>query len=297
LQDHQGNNRVVIDQNGTVEETNNYYPFGGVFANSTNVQPYKYNGKELDTKKGLNWYDYGARHYDAAVGRFATVDPMAEKYYFWSPYAYCLDNPIKYIDPNGMQSDDTIVDGGTLPEVTITRVRVAPPISGFWDNLLWFLFGRSMEIPVYGIDNYGNPTGEIVGSSQFNVSRNGYIIGLTPRSGIAPLPSLGIKNITQLLKIANQNSKAGLTAVGRALKKHGDRIGSAFPKAVGNQAAINAQGEKVLKEILSNPNVQRTVNNNNIGRYGGSVVDYKIPNGMEARFNSNESKFIGFLEP
>ena len=101
LQDHQGNNRVVIDQNGTVEETNHYYPFGGVFANSTSVQPYKYNGKELDTKKGLNWYDYGARHYDAAIGRFATVDPMAEKYYPWSPYTYCLDNPIKYVDNDG----------------------------------------------------------------------------------------------------------------------------------------------------------------------------------------------------
>ena len=101
LQDHQGNNRVVIDQNGTVEEVNHYYPFGGVFANSTSVQPYKYNGKELDTKKGLNWYDYGARHYDAAVGRFATVDPSSESYYETSPYAYCYNNPIKHIDPNG----------------------------------------------------------------------------------------------------------------------------------------------------------------------------------------------------
>ena len=101
LQDHQGNNRVVIDQNGTVEETNHYYPFGGIFANSTSVQPYKYNGKELDTKKGLNWYDYGARHYDAAVGRFATVDPMAEKYYSMSPYAYCGNEPISRIDPDG----------------------------------------------------------------------------------------------------------------------------------------------------------------------------------------------------
>ena len=101
LQDHQGNNRVVIDQNGTVEETNHYYPFGGVFANSTSVQPYKYNGKELDTKKGLNWYDYGARHYDAALGRFATVDPMAEKLYGWAPYAYCYDNPIKHVDKDG----------------------------------------------------------------------------------------------------------------------------------------------------------------------------------------------------
>ena len=101
LQDHQGNNRVVIDQNGTVEETNHYYPFGGVFASTSSIQPYKYNGKELDTKKGLNWYDYGARHYDAALGRFATVDPMAEKLYGWAPYAYCYDNPIKHVDKDG----------------------------------------------------------------------------------------------------------------------------------------------------------------------------------------------------
>ena len=102
LKDHQGNNRVVINQSGTVEETNHYYPFGGVFASSGNVQPYKYNGKELDAKKGLNWYDYGARHYDAALGRLTTVDPLAEKYYPMSPYVYCGNNPIRYIDPTGM---------------------------------------------------------------------------------------------------------------------------------------------------------------------------------------------------
>ena len=102
LKDHQGNNRVVINQSGTVEETNHYYPFGGVFANSNNVQPYKYNGKEYDAKKGLNWYDYGARHYDAALGRFMTVDPLAEKYYPLSPYAYCGNNPILFIDKSGM---------------------------------------------------------------------------------------------------------------------------------------------------------------------------------------------------
>ena len=101
LTDHQGNNRVVLNQNGTVEEVNHYYPFGGLFASSNNVQPYKYNGKELDTKKGLNWYDYGARHYDAALGRFATVDPSSESYYETSPYAYCGNNPVVRIDPTG----------------------------------------------------------------------------------------------------------------------------------------------------------------------------------------------------
>ena len=47
-----------------------YHSFGGVFASSGNVQPYKYNGKELDCKNGLDWYDYGARHYDAAFSAF-----------------------------------------------------------------------------------------------------------------------------------------------------------------------------------------------------------------------------------
>ena len=108
LKDHQGNNRIVINQNGNVEETNHYYPFGGVFASSQNVQPYKYNGKELDTKKGLNLYDYGARQYDAAIGRFTTMDPMTEKYYEWSPYTYCKNNPINRIDPDG--NDDYVIE-------------------------------------------------------------------------------------------------------------------------------------------------------------------------------------------
>ena len=106
LKDHQGNNRVVLSSSGTVMETNHYYPFGGVFSTSTNVQPYKYNGKELDTKNGLNWYDYGARHYDAALGRCFVVDPLAEKYYSSSPFVYCGNNPINRIDPTGMEWED-----------------------------------------------------------------------------------------------------------------------------------------------------------------------------------------------
>ena len=101
LKDHQGNNRVVISQSGTVEETSHYYPFGGVFASAGNVQPYKYNGKELDTKKGLNWYDYGARHYDAVLGRFITVDALYDKHFKVSPYVYCGNEPVGRIDPDG----------------------------------------------------------------------------------------------------------------------------------------------------------------------------------------------------
>ena len=119
LKDHQGNNRVVINQSGTVEETNHYYPFEGVFASAGSIQPYKYNGKEFDNKKGLNWYDYGARHYDAALGRFTTNDRFAEKYYSMSPYQYGANNPVNNIDVNG----DTIVVNPN-PNGLIDNVRM-----------------------------------------------------------------------------------------------------------------------------------------------------------------------------
>ena len=108
LKDHQENTSVVADKDGNVEETNAYYPFGGTFTSTASVQPYKYNGKELDQKNGLNWYDYGARHYDAAIGRWHVVDPSAEKYSFVSHYAYCLNNPMKFINPIGK---DVVITG------------------------------------------------------------------------------------------------------------------------------------------------------------------------------------------
>jgi RHS repeat-associated protein len=70
------------------------------FADATgqDKQPYKYNNKELDGRNGLDMYDYSARWKDDF--RFTTIDPMAEKYYSISPYAYCANNPLKYTDPN-----------------------------------------------------------------------------------------------------------------------------------------------------------------------------------------------------
>ena len=108
LTDHLGNNRVVVNASGTVIQKNHYYPFGTAFAENTTdeqkKQPYKYNGKELDQMHGLNLYDYSARYYESAVGRFTTVDPLAEMYYSWSPYAHVMNNPLKYVDPTGMYS-------------------------------------------------------------------------------------------------------------------------------------------------------------------------------------------------
>ena len=103
LRDHQGSTRVVLDESGNAVQSTDYYPFGAYLAKSTNQekQPYKYNGKEFDHFAGLNLYDYGARFYDPLIGRFTTPDPLSEKYYSISPYAYCANNPVNAVDPDG----------------------------------------------------------------------------------------------------------------------------------------------------------------------------------------------------
>jgi RHS repeat-associated protein len=110
VRDHEGNNRIVIKMKNAAEQVNHYYPFGSLFAESTggDIQQYKYNGKELDREYGLNLYDYGARYYDAVLGSWTTTDPMAEKHHEWSVYNYCIDNPIRFIDPNGNEKFEVL---------------------------------------------------------------------------------------------------------------------------------------------------------------------------------------------
>jgi RHS repeat-associated protein len=82
-----------------------YTPFGVSFPQTTGdagAQRYKFSGKELDRMHGLNYYDFHARLYDPILASFLTMDPLAEKYYSVSPYAYCANNPVNRIDPDGM---------------------------------------------------------------------------------------------------------------------------------------------------------------------------------------------------
>jgi len=106
VKDYQGNNCMVLNSSGDIVQATNYYPYGASFAEKPErtdqwVQPYKFNGKELDRIGGLDYYDYSARIYDPIGDRFWTMDPMAEKYPWLSPYAYCANNPVKYVDLHG----------------------------------------------------------------------------------------------------------------------------------------------------------------------------------------------------
>ncbi len=138
LRDHLGSTRVVARSNGKAVQVNHYYPYGMAYASGRmsgnaeahpvtgeggNVidgdleiggetggmelarpgasQPYRFLGNELYTSNSLGLYDFSARMYDPALGRFLSVDPMAEGYRHLSPYAYCAGNPVVYVDKDG----------------------------------------------------------------------------------------------------------------------------------------------------------------------------------------------------
>jgi RHS repeat-associated protein len=112
-----------LDNNGLVTATeilqqNHYFPFGGSIEGLNSVtapNKYQYNGKEWNADFGLEYNDYGARFYDPWVGRWWSVDPLAEKFGSHSPYVYGLNNPISVIDPNGMSA--TVYTGEEAKEM------------------------------------------------------------------------------------------------------------------------------------------------------------------------------------
>ena len=115
LRDHLGNTRIMfsdLNQDQQVDaleilQENHYYPFGlnmeGEWCEPTNGTEhlYQYNDKELNTDYGLGLNDYGARWYDASIGRFSSIDRFAEDYYPMSNFGYAANAPMKFIDVNG----------------------------------------------------------------------------------------------------------------------------------------------------------------------------------------------------
>ena len=200
VKDHLGNNRMVIHPSSLHQQpqVNNYYPYGGLMANSTNhnQQRYKYNGKELDRMHGLDWYDYGARWMDAAIGRWHVIDPLCEKYYDISPYAYCAGDPVNAIDPNGKS---------ILTKVLKATMRIGSRVAS--NGLRELGKAATYADAVSDVKENANT---VVDGNASTIDRIGAGVFLT--SELLPVSVGDVKDVVKILKNVHGNSKLSTKA-------------------------------------------------------------------------------------
>ena len=291
-------------QGGEIREENNYYPFGLKHKGYNNIvngveNPYKYNNKELEEDLQLGWYDYGARRYDPAIARWTTLDPLADLYESWSPYSYTLNNPIRYVDPDGMMVSDAL-SGDDVTNDTDSDPEIAPIVldevvvvakkknSSNWVN--WLQTGLDVVgfIPVVG--EIADAANAVIYLAQGDYVNAGI-------SALAIIPIVG--DLGKIFKYGKKLDKLleaskGVSGVYEITLKNGDkyvgqskdvakRLEQHFkknkfdPDDIADVKVTEVVGEKIQREVFE----QRTINGvtKGVGAQSGSVLNKVNPIG------------------
>ena len=274
LRDHLGSTRVVARSDGKAVQVNHYYPYGMAFAGggmSGNAgahpveggvsvaggsleiggetggmelarpgasQPYRFLGNELYTSNSLGLYDFSARMYDPALGRFLSVDPMAEGYRHLSPYAYCAGNPVVYADKDGQ---------------VIGRVVVGAVVGAAINGGIALLSGESGR-EVLGAAARGAIEGGVAGLT-FGMSMGTTLAGkIAVSAAVGAATSTASSTVGQLVESGGVDAKVVATdaavgaVTGGVMQKASSKLWNAREKTI-NNLSPSKYVETVEKEV------------------------------------------------
>jgi RHS repeat-associated protein len=230
----------------------NAYPFGlehkgynqniSPLGNST-AQRWKYNGKELNEELGYDVYDYDARHYDPAIGRWLQVDPLAEDMTRFSPYNYAFGNPIYYIDPDGMSPFDNYLiqeDGSILRQKTDDNTDTFTYVQndGTKHDLGTYAKNDSGLIQTPSIDYDSGDVSVTVNTKEGNEGRQ-YISGTALASVIGASADSG-----EEIFIVSVSESDGKSPAPSTSHTDGKNMDIRFAGLNGSRSAINYEGSK-----------------------------------------------------
>ena len=271
LTDHLGNVRVVIKKgtNGLAEivQQKGYYSFGmeiSQFSAGAGTSKNWYNGKEIQDDYGLYWYDYGARFYDPMLGRWHTVDPLAEKFRRMSPYNYGANNPIRFIDPDGMEMTDFKDKEGNL----ITHVQDG-------SNAVFQLTGNNKT------DEYFKFTGEY--------SNQGGKNEVSVEGAVAGAQDYVINNYTkcnQAVNFVGKTYESAANAAGASIEGIGNFNGNKFA----NEITSGLEKSDAIKETsINNAKTSAASGNLVVGTAPGHVTTMTPQDFVLTRYGNDGS--------
>ena len=257
--DHLGSVRMVVNENGTIEQVNHYYPFGGVYGDlsyNSETQRNKYIGKEFDHMHGLDWYDHGARMYDAAKVSWDRVDRLGEKYTQLSPYLYCASNPVFFLDADGCKvslSGDSV---NVERFVNLLNEGVGQQVFRFDHSSRTILYTASSKPNLYEKDiaNIVNSNDDIIINVVSNSER--VLIGdwLKKRVDVNDMESLN-----------DYEGTSGAAAAYHELLEQNELQKYGFPTDVTSESVVKAHEYALRKEhmFLGNPKAVNLIDKDN----------------------------------
>lgn len=257
IKDQLGSTRVVVDESGDVMEAYEYFPFGRIsrsYLSSIGTDE-KFTGKELDNDNEERLYYFGARYYDGDLGKWLSVDPLADKYPGWSPYNYVSNNPLRLVDKDGREGDDYTA------AMYANRNNLSAEGQGSFDGAFSTAInvGAAFIGGAVAIAKYGYAMGGFIAANapRLNKIGNGIINALTP-GGTGFNSASGVKGLNvgglQRLNVAGQ-VKLGLktaTEASKTLAKGGAAVNGTPVPGSGKLITLSKTSSGKIKVIVKN---------------------------------------------